>query len=73
VPLTPDLTVTVFRSPAGDAATERLLSRVNGTRRVYLSSTRLGGRHTIRLCVLSFRTHKSHVDELLEIIHDAAR
>lgn len=72
VPLTPDLTVSVFRSPAGDPATERLLSRINGTRRVYLSSTRLGGYHTIRLCVLSFRTHKSHVDELLEIIHAAA-
>ena len=72
VPLPPDLTVSVFRSPAGDAATERLLSRVNGTRRVYLSSTRVGGRHTIRLCVLSFRTHKSHVDEVLEIIRHAA-
>jgi aromatic-L-amino-acid/L-tryptophan decarboxylase len=73
VPLTPDLTVSVFRSPHGDAATERLLSRVNGTRRAYLSSTRLDGRHTIRLCVLSFRTHKPHVDEVLEIIQDAAR
>jgi aromatic-L-amino-acid/L-tryptophan decarboxylase len=73
VPLTPDLTVAVFRSPDGDAATERLLSRINGTRRAYLSSTRLDGRHTIRLCVLSFRTHKSHVDEVLEIIGAAAR
>ncbi|TDV57751.1 pyridoxal phosphate-dependent decarboxylase family protein [Actinophytocola oryzae] len=73
VPLAPDLTVSVFRSPDGDAATARLLSRVNDTRRAYLSSTRLDGRHTIRLCVLSFRTHKSHVDEVLEIIHDAAR
>lgn len=73
VPLTPDLTVSVFRSPHGDAATERLLARINGTRRAYLSSTRLDGRHTIRLCVLSFRTHKSHVDEVLEIIQDATR
>jgi aromatic-L-amino-acid decarboxylase len=72
VPLAPDLTVSVFRSPLGDDATERLLSRVNGSRRVYLSSTRLDGRHTIRLCVLSVRTHKSHVDEALEIIHEAA-
>ena len=72
VPLTPDLTVSVFRSPHGDAATERLLSSINSTRRVYLSSTRLDGRHTIRLCVLSFRTHKSHVDEVLEIIQKSA-
>ena len=73
VPYRPDLTVSVFRSPGGDAATEALLSRINGTRRAYLSSTRLAGRHTIRLCVLSFRTHKSHVDEVLEIITRAAR
>ena len=72
VPLIPDLTVSVFRSPHGDAATEELLSRINGTRRAYLSSTRVDGRHTIRLCVLSFRTHKSHVDEVLEIIRTAA-
>jgi aromatic-L-amino-acid decarboxylase len=72
VPLVPDLTVSVFRSPHGDAATADLLSRINGTRRAYLSSTRLAGRHTIRLCVLSSRTHKSHVDEVLEIVRTAA-
>lgn len=73
VPLTPDLTVTVFHSPLGDAATERILRRINETRRMYVSSTRLDGRYTIRMCVLSYRTHRSHVDEALAVIRAAAR
>ncbi|HEY7594741.1 MAG TPA: aminotransferase class V-fold PLP-dependent enzyme [Actinophytocola sp.] len=72
VPYPAGLTVTVFRSPAGDAATEALLDRINGTRRVYLSSTRVSGHHTIRLCVLSVRSHRSHVDEALAVIRQAA-
>ncbi|HEX6340079.1 pyridoxal phosphate-dependent decarboxylase family protein [Umezawaea sp.] len=73
VPLAPDLTVTVFRSPFGDATTERLLERINGTRRIFLSSTRLDGKHTLRLCVLSHRTHRTHVEEALDIVRRAAR
>ena len=73
VPLVPDLTVTVFRSPFGDATTERLLERINGTRRIFLSSTRLDGKHTLRLCVLSHRTHRTHVEEALAIVRRAAR
>ncbi|MGH3880506.1 MAG: pyridoxal phosphate-dependent decarboxylase family protein [Actinophytocola sp.] len=67
------LTVTVFRSPHGDAATEALLARINGTRRVYLSSTRVSDQHTIRMCVLSIRSHRSHVDEALTVIQEAAK
>lgn len=73
VPLPPDLTVIVFRSARGERATERMLERINGTRRVFLSSTRLDGVHTLRLCVLSHRQHARHVDELLRVIRDAAR
>jgi aromatic-L-amino-acid decarboxylase len=73
VPHTPDLTVAVFHSPQGDAATQRLLERINETRRVYLSSTRLDGRYTVRMCVLSYRSHREHVEEALSIIAKAAR
>jgi aromatic-L-amino-acid decarboxylase len=73
VPLRPDLTVSVFRSPHGDEATRRLLARVNGTGRAFLSSTQLDGRYTVRMCVLSHRTHRGHVDEALSVIHAAAR
>ena len=40
-----------------------LLHRVNARRRVFLSSTRIGGRYALRLCVLSFRTHADRVRE----------
>jgi aromatic-L-amino-acid decarboxylase len=73
VPLEPDLTVSVFHSPDGDAATELMLKRINATQRIYLSSTRLAGRYTIRMCVLSHRTHRPQVEEALAVIRAAAR
>jgi aromatic-L-amino-acid decarboxylase len=72
IPLPPDLTVVTFRSPLGDEATAAMLARINEGRRVYLSSTRVSGRYTIRMCVLSVRTHRSHVDEALAAIREAA-
>ncbi|MFI6094327.1 pyridoxal phosphate-dependent decarboxylase family protein [Lentzea sp. NPDC051213] len=63
-----DLTVVVFRSEHGDEASEELLSRINGSRKFFLSSTRLGGRFTLRICVLSHRTHREHVDEVIDLI-----
>lgn len=59
-----DLTVVVFRS----ADSEQLLKRLNGSGRFFLSSTRLGGKFTLRICVLSHRTHREHVDEVIELI-----
>jgi aromatic-L-amino-acid decarboxylase len=70
--MAPDLTVSVFRSRRGEEATDRLLTRINDTRRVFLSITRLAGVHTLRLCVLSHRTHRRHVDEALNIIRQLA-
>ncbi|SFQ96304.1 aromatic-L-amino-acid decarboxylase [Lentzea waywayandensis] len=59
-----DLTVVVFRS----ADSEQLLKRLNESGRFFLSSTRLGGRFTLRICVLSHRTHREHVDEVIELV-----
>ena len=73
VPWEPDLSVVVFRLPGGDEENRRLLERINATGRVFLSSTRIGGRHTLRLCVLSHRTHAEHVREAVEIIRAAVR
>lgn len=72
VPLPSDLTVSVFRSPHGDDATRRMLERINATGRAFLSSTRVAGQHLVRLCVLSHRTHRRHVDEALSVVHEAA-
>ncbi|MHA6804221.1 pyridoxal phosphate-dependent decarboxylase family protein [Salinifilum ghardaiensis] len=72
VPEAPELSTVVFRSRAGDAATRALLERINGSRRVFCSSTVLDGRVTLRLCVLSFRSHREHVDEAVAIIREAS-
>ncbi|MDT7781879.1 MAG: aromatic-L-amino-acid/L-tryptophan decarboxylase [Pseudonocardiales bacterium] len=59
-----DLTVVVFRS----ANSEQLLKAINDSGEFFLSSTRLGGQFTLRVCILSHRTHEQHVDELIDLI-----
>ena len=73
VPWEPTLSTVVFRlRNAGDDASLALLDRVNRAGRVFLSSTRIGGQVMLRLCVLSHRTHREHVDEALAVIHKEA-
>ncbi|MFJ5985243.1 pyridoxal phosphate-dependent decarboxylase family protein [Lentzea sp. NPDC092896] len=64
-----DLTVVVFRG----ADSEQLFKRLNESGRFFLSSTRLGGKFTLRICVLSHRTHREHVDEVIELIRRLGR
>jgi aromatic-L-amino-acid decarboxylase len=53
-----------------DARNVAWLAAINGRQRVHLSSTRLptadGPAFTLRVCVLSFRTHARHIDFCLE-------
>lgn len=73
VPWEPDLSVVAFPPrDGGDPASLRLLESVNAGGRVFLSSTRVGGRVMLRLCILSHRTHQDRIDEALAIIHQAA-
>jgi aromatic-L-amino-acid decarboxylase len=45
---------------------------VNAGKRVFLTGTVLpDGRHVIRLCVLSFRTHRDRVEAALEDLRRA--
>ena len=68
----PQLSIAAFRVRGeGDAPTERLIERVLGRGRVYLSSTRLGGRLFLRICVLCFRSHRADVEEALAEIEAA--
>lgn len=69
VPESPELSTVVFRLPDGDEANRALLRSINDTGRVFCSSTRLDGLITLRLCVLSHRTHHEHLDETLDVIH----
>lgn len=49
-----------------------LLARVNARQRVHLSGTTVGGRFLLRICVLSFRTHRERLDEGLDDLRAAA-
>jgi len=83
VPQRPDLSTVIFRvRPAdgsrtaaerADAASRRLLERINGHRRVVLSSTVVDGHYTLRVCVVSHRTHHDRIAEALEIITAEAK
>jgi aromatic-L-amino-acid/L-tryptophan decarboxylase len=75
----PQLSIVAFRlrrpglDGAGlDALNRDLLDRVNARKRVYLTGTLLRGRFAIRICVLSFRTHRDRIEMALEDIRAAA-
>ena len=65
----PQLTTVVFRPRRGDSTA--LLDAVNASGRAFLSSTVLGGKVAIRMCILSFRTERRHVDDAIAAIRAA--
>ena len=74
------LGVVCFRvRPAGvegvalDALNERVNALVNARGRQLVSSTRLRGAFTLRLCVLGYRTTEADVTELVRAVVDVAR
>jgi glutamate/tyrosine decarboxylase-like PLP-dependent enzyme len=74
LPWRPDLSTVAFRLQSGDDdANFRFRDRINATSKLFLSGTSINGRYTLRLCILSHRTHGEHIDQMLEIIHSAAR
>ena len=76
----PQLSVVALaaKPPAGHALDANafgaeVLKRVNARKRVFLSSTAIGGRYLIRLCVVSFRTHEERVRDAVEGLVEEAR
>ena len=76
----PELSLLAFRLDRPGLDREQLnrlnqefLNRINARRRVYLTATTLAGRFTLRICVLSFRTHLERMEAALEDIREAAR
>ena len=69
LPWEPELSVVAFHHPNGP----RILDDVNASRRVFLSSTTIRDRHTLRIAILSHRTHRDRVDEAVDLIAKAAR
>ena len=69
----PQLSVVAFRMHAGNDASAELLERVNAKKKVFLSSTTLGKKFTLRICVLSFRTHEDRVRLAIDALCEEAR
>jgi aromatic-L-amino-acid decarboxylase len=74
----PQLSIVAFRrkprerSPeSADDENHRLLDAINARGRVHLTGTTLRGRFALRICVLSFRTHRDRIDACLEDIRSA--
>lgn len=73
----PELSVMIYRYvPArlkGNIAAineynAKILKSVNADGKVFISSTSLNGEYWLRLAVLSFRTHRTHIDYLLQLL-----
>ena len=52
--------------------TARFSRAINASKRVFLSSTKIGGRFTLRVAILSHRSHRDRVEECVEIIKRSA-
>ena len=75
----PDLSVVTYRWVPPGASLERInainQAIVDGSRRdgrVFLSSTMLDGRFTLRMAALSFRTHRRTIDLAVRVLREQA-
>lgn len=72
----PELSVVAFRlkRDQGDLnnLNRRLLDRINGTGRTFLTSTTIAGQVVLRIAILCFRTHEEHVRRTLLAIQECA-
>jgi aromatic-L-amino-acid decarboxylase len=73
----PDLSIVTYRylpkCGDADAFNKRLLDAVLEDGRVFISSTRIDGRFTLRLAILNFRTHRAVIDYTLELLGQLAK
>ncbi|PIQ62708.1 MAG: amino acid decarboxylase [Bacteroidetes bacterium CG12_big_fil_rev_8_21_14_0_65_60_17] len=68
----PDLTVVTFRLRGSDEANRRLLEAVHQDGRVFFSSTVIDGRFTLRLAIVSFRSHLDDIRLTLDVLEELA-
>ncbi|MFI8186903.1 pyridoxal phosphate-dependent decarboxylase family protein [Actinacidiphila glaucinigra] len=84
VPRRPDLSTVTFRvrphdhsthaATEADKATRKLLKRINNDPRLLLSSTLIDNRQTIRICIVTHRTHANRINDILDLIaHQTAQ
>jgi len=72
-----ELPIQTFRAVLPDNSLEEnnqlnkdLIDRLHKDGRIFISSTSIDGVFTLRLAILSFRTHKKEVDTILEMIEE---
>ena len=72
----PDLSIVTYRyqPQRGDANdfNRRLVQAVQSDGRIFISSTMLDGHFTLRLAILSFRTHLAQVEAAIEVLREKA-
>ncbi len=66
------LNLVCFRHRGGDAVNQRILDRVNGSGRLFLTHTRLDGRLVLRMSIGASRTERRHVEQAWAAIREAA-
>ena len=75
--LEPELSVVTYRyvprSGDADEFNRQLLKTVVEDGRIFISSTMLNGKFTLRFACLAFRTHLNKVDTLLEILRNEVK
>jgi len=73
----PDLSIVAFRyrPNQGDQNdfNRRLFEAIRDDGRIFLSTTTLDGKFTLRLAILSYHTHRNDIDVALEVIDEHAR
>jgi len=68
----PSLNLVCFRHRGGDEVTRRILDRLNGSGRLFLTHTKLDGRLVLRLAIGAERTEARHVEAAWAAIQEAA-
>lgn len=72
----PDLSIVTFRfqpvSGDSDTASKALMAAIREDGRVFLTSTTIAGRFTIRMAILTYSTHLEDVELALQIIKECA-
>ncbi|HSR24534.1 MAG TPA: pyridoxal-dependent decarboxylase, partial [Candidatus Eisenbacteria bacterium] len=66
------LNLVCFRHRDGDAAGQRILDRVNGSGRLFLTHTKLDGRLVLRMSIGGTYTERRHVERAWAAIQEAA-
>jgi aromatic-L-amino-acid/L-tryptophan decarboxylase len=67
----PQLSVVAFRLRGSNEVNQKLLDRINARKRVMLTPTVVRGEFVLRICVVSFRTHRDRMETALEDIRAA--